>query len=155
VERYRTRALDQIDGSLGKGRWDQDVFGEAFERNVEEVAHKMAGGITRSVLWAVVTGRADALDKRSDRVDAEVDKMVDTRTAALEAKAQALCPQVQSLRTLQDALEYRYRGAPLVMLAPKDGSDAAPRTTTGTTAATAAESPRDNSIPVAPQGAVH
>jgi hypothetical protein len=152
VERYRTRALDQIDGSLGKGRWDQDVFGEAFERNVEEFARKMTGSITRSALWAVATGRADALDERSDRVDAEVDRMVDTRTAAIETKAHALCPQVESLRTLQDALEYRYHGAPLVMLAPKDGSDAAPR---DTTTATTAESPRDNSIPIASQDAIH
>ncbi len=131
VERHREQALASIDASLGKGRWDQDGFGEAFEANVEQVAREMAASLGRSALWAVFTGRADRLEERSDRVDREVDAMVDARTAALERQAQAMCTQVVALRAQQDALEYRYRGAPLVMLEPDESSPpAAPATTT-------------------------
>lgn len=120
VEHHREQALASIDASLGKGRWDQDGFGEAFEANVEQVAREMAGSIGRSALWAAFTGRADRLEERSDQVDREVDAMVEARTAALETQAQALCTQVAALRAQQDALEYRYHGAPLVMLEPDD-----------------------------------
>ena len=125
VERRRRDAMAQIDASLGKGRWDQDVFGETFERNVEQVVEDMTGSLTRSALWAVFTGRADELEARADRLDAGMDDMLATRTAALERKAQALCTGVAALREQQDALEYRYHGAPLPMLEPEtDGRSA-------------------------------
>lgn len=120
VERSRDQALAQIDGSLGNGRWDQDVFGEAFEANVESVIADLTGSLVRSALWAAVTGRADEMDARADRVHAQIDRQVDARSAALEARADAMCTQVVALRALQDALDYRYRGKPLVMLAPED-----------------------------------
>lgn len=122
VERARDQALEQIDGSLGNGRWDQDVFGDAFEANVEQVFAQAMKSIVRSALWAVLTGREDALDARADRVDAQVDRKVEARTAALEARADGMCAKVLALRELQDALEYRYRGAPLPMLAPDAGT---------------------------------
>ena len=119
VDRHRKQALAQIDGSLGKGRWDQDVFGEDFERNVERVVEDMTGSLTRSVLWAVFTGRAGKLEARADKLDAEMDDLLEARTAELEQRAQGLCTHVVALRGQQDALEYRYRGQPLVMLAPE------------------------------------
>ncbi len=118
VERHRVDALEHIDASLGRGRWDQDVFGEAFERNVERTVEEMTGSIARSALWAVFTGRAGALEKRADRLDAEMESMLEARTARLEDQAQALCDGVVALRAQQDALAYRYRDAPLVMLEP-------------------------------------
>jgi len=118
VEGYRERAQEHIDGSLGNGRWDQDVFDAKFEANVEQVVEEVVGSVTRSVLWAVVTGRADNIDARADRLDQEMDALVEVRSATLEQHAHALCAQVAVLRELQDALEYRYQGSPLVMLAP-------------------------------------
>jgi hypothetical protein len=137
VERHRGQALAAIDASLGKGRWDQDGFGASSEANVEQVAREMASSLGRSALWAAFTGRADALDERSDQADREVDAMVEARTAALETRAQALCAQVATLRSEQDALEYRYRGAPLVMLAP-EGDDGAKASGSHVAASTAA-----------------
>lgn len=118
IERYRERALDHVENSLGKGHWDQDAFGEEFEADVEEVAGEVAHSVSRSVLWAVFTGRAHSIDERADRVDQEVDKLVEARSVVLENHAQALCHRVTALRQLQDTLEYRYQGAPLGMLEP-------------------------------------
>jgi hypothetical protein len=116
VERHRDDALAHIDDSLGNGRWDQDVFGERFEADVGQVIEQITGSITRSALWAAFTGRAERLDERADRVDRDMERLVDARSAALERRAEAICGQVATLRELQDALEYRYHGAPLVML---------------------------------------
>lgn len=145
VERHRERALEHIDDSLGNGRWDQDVFGDTFEANVEQVIEQVTGSITRSALWAVFTGRSEQLEERADRVDREVDRMVEARSAALERHAQALCSQVVALRRQQDALEYRYRGAPLVMLEPDASS------TPVASVHDAGDAARTSAIPVAGQ----
>ncbi|KRE96800.1 hypothetical protein ASG87_15880 [Frateuria sp. Soil773] len=116
LERHRARALDDIDGSLGKGRWDQQAFDGKFEADIAEAAEEVAHSISRSALWAVFTGRADSLDRRADRMDQEMDRLVDARSEELQRHALALCARVTTLRQLQDALEYRYQGTPLVML---------------------------------------
>ena len=118
VERHRDHALAHIDDSLGNGRWDQDVFGERFEADVGQVIEQITRSITRGALWAAFTGRAERLEERADRVDRDVERLVDARSAALERRAEALCGRVATLRELHDALEYRYQGAPLVMLEP-------------------------------------
>ena len=141
VERRRERALAHVDGSLGNGRWDQDVFDREFQAEVGDVVEDVTRALVRSALWAALTGGADRMEARADRVDREVDRKIDARSAALEARAHALCPQVATLHALQDALEYRYRGEPLVMLQ----ADAQPAI-----AADAEEDrPRDGSIRVA------
>lgn len=116
VERHRDEALANIDGSLGNGRWDQDVFGAQFESDVEQVFEQITGTIVRSALWSAFTGRAERLEERADRVERDVERMAEARSSALERRAEALCGQVATLHELQDALDYRYHGAPLVML---------------------------------------
>jgi hypothetical protein len=118
IESYRDRALADIDGSLGQGRWDQQAFAGTFEADVTQAAEDAAHGLVRSALWAVFTGRAHRLDERADQVDREVDKLVEARSAVLQHQAQALCARVTRLRQLQDALDYRYAGAPLAMIEP-------------------------------------
>lgn len=52
-----------------------------------------------------------------------MDKLVEARTAQIESHARALCTRVDALRQLQDAMDYRYNGAPLAMLEPSDTPD--------------------------------
>lgn len=118
IERYRDRALKDVEASLGEGRWDQQAFAEAFEADVTQAAEETAHGMARSALWAVFTGRAHRLDERAERVDREMDELVEVRGAALRHQAEALCARVARLRRLQDALDYRYAGGPLVMIGP-------------------------------------
>lgn len=119
IERYRQRALKDVEASLGQGRWNQQAFADTFEADVTLAAEEAAHGIARSALWAVFTGRAHRLDERADRVDREVDKLVEARSATLQRRAQALCARVDRVRELQDALDFRYAGAPLAMIEPR------------------------------------
>ncbi|SEM10631.1 Protein of unknown function [Pseudoxanthomonas sp. GM95] len=116
VEPHRKAAMKYVDDTLGTGRWDQEIFDEGFEQRVESAAEQLSGMLARSVLWQVFTGRADAIDERADRMDADLDARMDAQGEVLEAKAKALCPQVEMLYALQDALEYRYEGQPLRMI---------------------------------------
>ncbi|CCP09315.1 hypothetical protein SMSKK35_2364 [Stenotrophomonas maltophilia SKK35] len=105
-----------IDASLGRGYWEQETFGDGFDAHIDQMAETMAASMTRSVLWQVFTGRAGAMERRADRLDAEVDRRMEARSQQLEAKAMALCPLVQSLAAAHDALEVRYQGQPLRLL---------------------------------------
>lgn len=145
VEGHRKDALDYIDGTLGKGRWDQEVFDEGFDKRVEDAAEQMATMLGRSALWQVMTGRGDAMDQRADRMDEAFDARMEARSDALEAQARALCPLVQSLYTLQSQLEFRDQGQPLRMIEMDgEGPHATPPTATRT------DVPPDTSIKVAP-----
>ncbi|MXV33730.1 MULTISPECIES: DUF2884 family protein [unclassified Xanthomonas] len=120
IERLRTHANAYVDGTLGKGRWDQEAFDGRFEDYVETQAERFVGSITRHVLWQVMTGRGDAIGDRAERMDAALEARLDARSKGIETKAQALCARVVRLDQLQQALEYRYRGQPLRLLAASE-----------------------------------
>lgn len=122
VEGLRRDALAHIDATLGTGRWDQDVYGPGLEQKIEAAAASMAGSLGRSVLWQAFTGRADRMEARAGRVEATLEQRIEARSAALGARAAALCDQVERLAALQAALDYRFEGQPLMMIesAPPD-----------------------------------
>ncbi len=124
VDDFRTQAIAHVDKTLGRGRWDQEVFDETFEANIENAAESMASMIGRSALWSVFTGRAGQLEARADKMDRELEQMLDVRTKAIEARADGLCAQVQAINTVQSALEYRHDGAPLRLLEVTGNGDA-------------------------------
>ncbi len=145
IERLRTHANAYVDGTLGKGRWDQEAFDDRFEDYVETQAESFVGSITRHVLWQVMTGRGDAVAERADRMDAALEARLDARSKGIETKAQALCARVARLDQLQQALEYRYRGQPLRLLAAnQDGASEQGTTTLVSTD----DTPRSNAIAV-------
>lgn len=123
--RMRTQAHGYVDGTLGKGRWEQDAFGGNFERYVEDQAEAFKGSIARHLLFQIFTGRSDAIEERADRLGDELDAKLEARSEAIEAQAEAMCDQVDQLRALQDALEFRYEGKPLQLLEPIEGHAAA------------------------------
>ena len=77
------------------------------------------------------------MDARAERMDAELTRRIDARSAELERRVDALCAQVQALHALQAALEYRFEGERLVMLAPAAEGANAP------SGASAADAPHD------------
>ncbi|MBB5886240.1 hypothetical protein GGR71_003323 [Xanthomonas sp. F1] len=145
IERLRTHANTYVDGTLGQGRWDQEAFDDRFEDYVETQAESFVSSITRHVLWQVVTGRADAIGERADRMDAALEARLEARSKGIERKAEALCARVTRLDQLQQALEYRYRGQPLRLLAAtQDGANGQNTTTLVSTD----DTPRSNAVAV-------
>ena len=116
VRRLREDAEHFVARTIGRGRWEQDLFEEGFEQHVEEAAESLAGSLTRSVLWTVFTGRSEQMEQRADKLDHELEQRLQQRTQALEQHAMALCEQVLALDRVQSALEFRYNGQPLQML---------------------------------------
>ena len=135
---FRDDTLAHVDATLGTGRWDQDFFGEEFEARIEAAAESMASGIGRSMLWAVFTpGGADRLEKRAEKMEAELERRLEARIDVVEAKAEVMCTQVARMQAIEDTLEFRYQGAPLNLL------DAGERPQV------ARDQPRGNAFPIA------
>lgn len=158
VERMRKHANGYVDGTLGKGRWDQEAFDGNFEQYVEDQAEAFKGSIARHVLFQVFTGRADNMEARADAMGDALDAKLEARGDAIEAQADGLCAQVERLRALQDALAFRYQGQPLQMLRPlQDAPASTPDDAAAADAASlaaeadAGDAPRDGRIAVSPQ----
>ncbi|WP_057632061.1 DUF2884 family protein [Stenotrophomonas humi] len=141
VRKLRKEAERFVEQTIGRGRWDQDLFNEGFEARVQDAAETLSGSIARSMLWAVFSGGGDKLDARADKLDAELEQRLQHRAHALEQHAQALCTQVQALDRLQSALEFRLDGQPLQML----------RVTGNAATTTTRDYRQDNSIPLPPR----
>jgi hypothetical protein len=110
IDRHRDAALAHLDRTLGKGQWQKEPFDKAFEADVSAAAEEMAGALTRGVMFAVFTGGADDLEKRTDAMEKDMERRMEARGKALEAKAEALCTQVKALDTLEQQLDYRLPG---------------------------------------------
>ncbi|MEB2186878.1 DUF2884 family protein [Xanthomonas campestris pv. campestris] len=148
IERLRKRASVYVDDTLGKGRWDQQAFDGNFERYVEQEAEAFKGSIGRHLMWQIMTGRADGIDQRAQAMDGQLDAKLDARAATIDVKADALCTQVQSLRRLQDALQYRYQGKPLQMLTPLHEDTSAKAAEAATTTPHSSDATTDTAIEV-------
>lgn len=110
IDKHRDAALAHLDRTLGKGQWQKEPFDKAFEANVSAAAEEMASALTRGVMFAVFTGRADAIEKRADAMEKDMERRMEARGKALEARADALCVQVKALDALQQQLDYRLPG---------------------------------------------
>jgi hypothetical protein len=117
LNHQRRVALRALEVHLNAQRWDQQGFGSAIEQPVTAAANDMAHSLTRSVLWAVLTGHASDVEARADAIDQSIDKAMDERSNQLEARAKAVCPRLKSLETLQRQFSFRLSdGSPLQLL---------------------------------------
>jgi hypothetical protein len=107
LNHQRREALRALNAHINAQRWDQQGFGSAIEQPVTEAANDMAHSITRSVLWAVLTGHASDVEARADAIDQSIDKAMDQRSDQLEARAKAVCPRLESLDKLQQQFSFR------------------------------------------------
>ncbi|WP_256775243.1 MULTISPECIES: DUF2884 family protein [unclassified Stenotrophomonas] len=126
VETLRKDAHDYVGRTLGRGIWEQDLFGEQFEARIEHAAESMSGALARGVMWSTLTGGADRIEARAEKMEADLDRRMEARGQALEAQAQSLCSQVLALDALQQSLEVRYQGKALAMMVMDRDEDAAP-----------------------------
>lgn len=124
VARLRDDAHQYVHRTLGRGIWEQADFGDGFEQRVEQAAQSMADSLARGVMWSMFTGGAQRMEARANKVEAQLERTMETRAQALEAHAQSLCTQVLALDQLQQALEVRYQGQPLGMLVVDRDADA-------------------------------
>ncbi len=122
VRALRRDAEHFVDSTIGRGRWEQDLFGDGFEQRVQGAAETLKGSIARGLLWSMLTGSEERLEKRTEQVEAELEPRLEARARLLEDHARSLCSQALALDQLQAALEFRRDGQPLQLLRVSAGT---------------------------------
>lgn len=107
-ERLRDRALARVDGTLGRGIWHPGTFGDGFEAEIEAAAEAMAAGFTpRRAIWMVLTGGVGRMERRLEKMEADLERSIAAREDTLERLADGLCRRFDALDALQQAMEFR------------------------------------------------
>jgi hypothetical protein len=123
LKRKQAEALREIDEGVGAGHWSSDRMTETVSGSVSDSVGELVGSVTSSAVTAALSGDASkvaALQARADSLDKTMDREMNKRSKALEAKANAICPQLNDLASLQKGWGVRLdNGKPLELMTMK------------------------------------
>ena len=105
------RSGDNID--IYGSRFDNldDAFGPEFEQAIEEAVTSSIGSIMMLVGKAMTSGegnfeqRMQAFGERMERFGEDLEARMDTKSAALEQRGEAMCGHLQQLDTLENQIQ--------------------------------------------------
>jgi hypothetical protein len=110
LDRMRDRVRERIDASFESQPWNDKEFEALVESTVEEMVPALVGEVTSIAVRAPLSGDesvAKDMERRADRLEKDIEDRVETESRRIEARAEALCPQILQLSRLQAGLEVR------------------------------------------------
>ncbi|HET6604590.1 MAG TPA: DUF2884 family protein [Xanthomonadaceae bacterium] len=120
VDALHRTITDRIAGSLDTAEWDESGFESEIESLVQEVVPMIAADAAALAIAAAMSGDetgARAFEERMERMGRDIEREVQAQADLLEARAEALCPQLVVLERIDASLEYRTgQGEPLDLL---------------------------------------
>jgi hypothetical protein len=122
-------ALREIDEGIGSGHWSADRMTETVAGSVSDSVGELVGSVTSSAVTAALSGdssKVAALQARAESLDKTLDHEMDKRSKSLEARADAICPQLNDLADLQRGWRVRLadgKALELMTIKPKDSDD--------------------------------
>jgi hypothetical protein len=123
LKRKQAEALREIDEGVGAGHWSSDRMTETVAGSVSDSVGELVGSVTSSAVTAALSGDASkvaALQARAESLDKAMDHEMNKRSKALEAKSNAICPQLNDLANLQQGWSVRLgNGKPLELMTIK------------------------------------
>jgi hypothetical protein len=124
----QAQALREIDEGIGSGHWSANRMTETVAGSVSDSVGELVGSATSAAVTAALSGdsaKIAALQERAESLDKTMDREMDKRSKGLEARANAICPQLNDLADLQRGWHVRLAdGKPLELMTIKPkGSD--------------------------------
>jgi hypothetical protein len=129
IKRKQAQALKEIDEGVGSGHWSGDRMTETVAGSVSDSVGELVGSATSSAVTAALSGdstRVAALTARANALDKSLSREMDKRSKDLEARVNAICPQVNDLADIQQGWKIRLTdGKPLELMTikPKGSND--------------------------------
>lgn len=121
LDENHREALARIDDGLGKGIWKATDMERVVEKSIETSVSDLVAKVAGEAVEAALTGDRDkvaALEERANSLDKSLDREVNKRSEALGQRADALCPRLGALNTLQHQFQFRLQdGSRLQLLA--------------------------------------
>lgn len=112
------RSAAELDAQIASTDTINEVeVGGFVGKTVAVLIGDLVGNITAQALKVAFSGddkAAAELEARADGIDKKIEKIAEKRSAALEQRAEAMCPQFRNLQRLERELEVRLpNGQPL------------------------------------------
>ncbi|MFC4528868.1 DUF2884 family protein [Dyella halodurans] len=110
LEANHRQVLARIDEGLGKGVWKPHDLDELIEGSIQQSVSDLVGKVTGAAVKAALSGdqnKVAALEARADSLDHTIDKEVNARADQLGKRADALCPRLHALDSLQQQFQFR------------------------------------------------
>jgi hypothetical protein len=127
LKRKQAQALREIDEGVGAGHWSSNRMTETVAGSVSDSVGELVGSVTSSAVSAALSGdssKVAALQARADSLDKTINREMNKRSKDLEAKSNAICPQVNDLADLQQGWHVRLAdGKPLELMTIKPKTD--------------------------------
>jgi hypothetical protein len=129
LKRKQADTLREIDEGIGSGHWSSDRMTETVAGSVSDSVGELVGSVTSSAVTAALSGdstKVAALQARAQSLDKAMDHEMDKRSKALEARADAICPQLNDLADLQRGWNVRLadgKALELMTIKPKGSDD--------------------------------
>ena len=105
------REIDRrIAGTDRFDNWQDADIDELVESTVGTLVPEIVGNVTAQALKVAFTGdeaAAAELEARADGIERSVDRAVEKQAAALEARAESLCPRLRALARVESDLDLR------------------------------------------------
>jgi hypothetical protein len=117
------QALARIDDGLGKGLWKQHDMDDVIEGSIQQSVSDLVGKVTGAAVKAALSGdqsKVAALEARADSLDHTIDKEVNARADQLGKRADALCPRLHALESLQQQFQFRLQDGSHLQLLSRD-----------------------------------
>ena len=116
----RERALTEIQQNIGSGHWRRTGLDQMLDDSLGDAISSLVGTAVERATKAALSGdpsQVQALQARTDQLEKTVGQAVDAHADRLGKRADALCPQLVALDTLQRQFTFRLPdGAPLSLM---------------------------------------
>jgi hypothetical protein len=110
LDRMRSEVRARIEASFDTHPWNEKQFDAIVESTVQEMIPALVGEVTSMAIKAALSGDesvAQDIEKRANRLESEIEQRVEIQSRQIEARAEALCPQLVELSQLESSLELR------------------------------------------------
>lgn len=106
----RSEIAAAVDQAQSTTALDDKAFQDKIEAFVSRMAPMVAGELASQAVTAALSGddaAVKAIEAKADRLEKEIEASVEAPAKSLEARVNALCPRVEALDRIDDALELR------------------------------------------------
>ena len=110
LDRMHERVRERIDASFDSQPWNEKEFEALVESTVQEMVPALVGELTSMAVKAALSGDesvAQDMERRADKLEHEIESRVETESRRIEARAEALCPQLVQLTRIEAELDVR------------------------------------------------
>lgn len=109
----RDEFRQRIDDAFEKRPWNEDEFDSLVEKAATDLLPVILAEAAGSAVAIALSGdeaRAAQLEARTEKIEHDIQRRIDTQTAQLTSRVAALCLMVARLDSLENSLELRLDG---------------------------------------------